>query len=65
MIGSAVLRGQYVEVRDERGNQLCSKYVGSDGQLMGYTGSSFSVKRGQYVEVYDEKGNQLSSNYVG
>lgn len=65
MIGSAIKEGSTIRVYDERGNQLCSKYVGSDGQLMGYTGSSFSVKEGSTVRVYDEKGNQLSSKYVG
>lgn len=65
MIGSVIKEGSTIYAYDERGNQLCSKYVGSDGQLMGYTGSSFSVKEGSTVYVYDEKGNQLSSKYVG
>ena len=65
MIGSVIQKGQWVYAYDERGNQLTSVHAGSDGQLMGYTGSSFSVKKGQWVYVYNEKGNQLSSQHVG
>ena len=65
MIGSVIEEGSYVRAYDERGNQLCSKYIGSNDRLMGYTGTSFSIKEGSYVRVYDERGNQLSSKYVG
>ncbi|MBR5168797.1 MAG: hypothetical protein IKP62_07070 [Salinivirgaceae bacterium] len=66
MIGSVIEEGSYVRAYDERGNQLCSKYINRpNDRLMGYTGTSFSVKEGSYVRVYDEKGNQLSSKYVG
>lgn len=60
-IGSAIERGRMVYVYDEKGRQLCSKALGTDGGLMGYTGSSFSVKRGRMIYIYDEKGHQLSS----
>ncbi len=66
MIGTAVQKGDYVYVYDEKGYQLCCVYCGSNGQLMGYTGSSFSVKKDDnYVYVYDEKGYQLSCHYCG
>ncbi|WP_281071756.1 hypothetical protein [Succinivibrio dextrinosolvens] len=60
-IGSAIERGRMVYVYDEKGRQLCSKALGSDGCLMGYTGTSFSIRKGKMVYVYDEKGHQLSS----
>ena len=63
-IGSAIERGRMVYVYDEKGRQLCSKALGSDGGLMGYTGTSFYIKRGRMIYVYDEKGRQLSSKAV-
>lgn len=63
-IGSAIERGRMVYVYDEKGRQLCSKALGNDGGLMGYTGTSFSVRKGRMVYVYDEKGHQLSSKHV-
>ncbi len=64
MIGTAVQRGSTVYVYDEKGHQLTCVSCGSGGQLMGYTGSSFSVKRGSTVYVYDEKGRSLSCHRV-
>lgn len=64
MIGSVIQKGTCIEVYDEKGYTLCTKYVSSNGQLMGYTGSSFSVKDGNCVTVYDEKGYTLSTKYV-
>lgn len=60
-IGSAIERGRMVYVYDEKGRQLCSKALGCDGGLMGYTGTSFSIRKGRMIYVYDEKGHQLSS----
>jgi hypothetical protein len=65
MIGSVIEKNGYAFAYDEKGRELCNKYLGSDGQLMGYTGSSFSVKKNRYVFVYDEKGRELSNKYVG
>lgn len=42
MIGSVIKRGNTIYVYDERGKLLCTK---SGGDVMGYTGTSFSVKR--------------------
>ena len=61
MITTAVQRGNYVYVYDERNCQVASQY----GQLQGYTGSTFSVKRDNYVYTYDERGCQISSYYSG
>ena len=56
MIGTAVQKGDYVYVYDEKGHQLTYQR----GQLQGDTGSSFSIRNGDYVYVYDEKGHQMS-----
>ena len=61
MITTAVQRGNYVYVYDERNCQVASQY----GQLQGYTGSTFSVKRDNYVYTYDEHNCQISSYYSG
>ena len=65
MIASAVQKGSYVYLYNERGGQLCSIYCGNDGSLQGYTASTVSIRKGSYVYVYDEKGSQKSSIYVG
>lgn len=57
-IGSAVQRGGYVYIYDEKGRQLGMVPAGEG--LQGYTGSSVSVRRGAYVYTYDERGRQLS-----
>ncbi|MBR2195645.1 MAG: hypothetical protein IJ911_08520 [Salinivirgaceae bacterium] len=58
MIGSAIQKGDWIYVYDEKGSQLCSM----TGQLQGYTGTSFSVKKNGWIYVYDERGSQLSSH---
>ena len=61
MIASAVQRGSYVYVYNERGGQLCALPCGNDGSLQGYTASTVSIKRGNYIYIYDEKGSQKSA----
>jgi hypothetical protein len=64
MIASAVQKGNYVYVYDERGSQKCSIFC-QDGSLQGYTGTTVSIRKGNYVYVYDETGSQKSSVFVG
>lgn len=61
-IGSAVQRGSYAYVDDERGRQLTMVPAGNGPQdgLKGSTGATVSVRRGGYVYTHDEKGRQLS-----
>jgi len=61
-IGSAVDRRGLVHVYDPKGRQLCVIQGGSkpkDG-IIGYTGSTVSIRRGDLVHTYDEKGRHLS-----
>ena len=51
-IGSAVQKGAWVYVYDEKGHQLTS----ISGELMGYTGSSFSVKKEHGFMFMTKKG---------
>jgi uncharacterized protein YheU (UPF0270 family) len=62
-IGTAVQRGAFVIVYNEKGRQLCTLSAGTgpnDG-LYGFTGSSVSIRRGNFVITYNERGQQVSS----
>lgn len=61
-IGSAVQKGRFVYVYDERGRQLTSIAAGmqSGDGLQGYTSSTVSIRKGSFLYVYNEKGRQLS-----
>jgi len=58
-IGSAVQRGSFVYVYDEKGRQLATVPAGEG--MQGYTGSTVSVRRGAFVYTYDERGRQIST----
>ena len=60
-IGSAIERGSLICVYDEHGHTLFSKAKGSaptDG-LLGFTGSTVTVRFGSIIYTYDEKGMTL------
>ncbi|HEC1752376.1 TPA: hypothetical protein R1706_000238 [Campylobacter lari] len=55
--------GSFVEVYD--GNRrLYTKPINKKygDALMGFTGSSVSIKEGAFIKTYDEKGNQISAH---
>ena len=57
-ITTAVQRGSFIYVYDDRNQVSCTLSVGSqpgDG-LKGFTNSTVSVQRGAFIYVYDEKG---------
>ena len=57
-IGSAIERGSFICVYDEHGITLFSKARGSgpkDG-LLGFTGSTVTVRFGSIIYTYDERG---------
>jgi hypothetical protein len=61
MIGSAIERGSQVFVYDERGQMLFSKARGSgpkDG-LLGFTGSTVTVRSGSIIYTYGKDGMVL------
>ena len=59
MIQSAIQRGNYVYVYNEKNQQIFSQ----SGTLQGYTSTSVSVKNGNYVSVYNDKGQKIASHY--
>ncbi len=58
-IGTAVQRGSFIYVYDEKGRQLAALSAGEG--LQGYTGSTVSVRRGSFIYTYDERGRQVST----
>lgn len=58
-IGVVVEKGRMAYVYDESGRQLCTKDIGSNGGLVGYTGSSFAIRKDRVIYVYDQQGKQL------
>jgi hypothetical protein len=62
-IGSVTQRGNVAVIYDEAGRQLSMIQVGfgpNDG-LLGYTGSSVSLRFGAMILTYDARGRQISS----
>ena len=61
MIGSALERGSLIVVYDETGMSLFSKSKGSgphDG-LLGFTGSTVTVRFGSVIYTYGEHGQTV------
>ena len=61
MIGSALERGSLIVVYDEKGMSLFSKAKGSgphDG-LLGFTGSTVTVRFGSVIYTYGERGQTV------
>ena len=58
MIGSALECGSLIVVYDEKGMSLFSKAKGSGPQdgLLGFTGSTVTVRHGSVVYTFDVKG---------
>jgi hypothetical protein len=66
MIGSAIERGSLVFVYDERGLMLYSKPKGSGPQdgLLGFTGSSVTIRSGSTATTYGPTGQMIYSKPV-
>jgi hypothetical protein len=62
-VATAVERGAYINVYDERGSLICS--VPAHNGLVGYTSSTVSVRQGAYVLVFNDRGQQISSAPAG
>lgn len=63
-IASVVQRSSSAIVYDEKGKTLITKNLGSDGKILGYTSSTFTIQKGSSVFVFDEKGKTLSTRPV-
>ena len=60
-IGSAIERGSLICVYDERGTTLFQKARGSGAKdgLLGFTGSTVTVRFGSIIYTYDERGETV------
>lgn len=58
MIATAIQRGSFVYVYNERGSQMFSL----SGELHGFTSTTVSIRRGSFIYVYNDKGSQISSH---
>ena len=63
MIGSALERGSFIFVYDEHGRTLFSKakWSGPKDGLLGFTGSTVTMRHGSLVHTYDEHGMKIYS----
>ena len=61
MIGSALERGSLIVVYDEKGMSLFSKSKGSGPQdgLLGFTGSTVTVRFGSVIYTYGAHGQTV------
>lgn len=61
-IASAVQKGNFVYIYDERGRQLTTIAAGggSHDGLQGYTATTVSIRKGNFIYIYDERGHQKS-----
>lgn len=62
-ITTVVQRGYHVYVYDEKSRQTAIIPAGNGPNegLMGYTGSSVSIRRGAFVYIYDGNGQQTGA----
>jgi hypothetical protein len=66
-IATAVQRGSFVYVYDEKGSQMfiLSAGGGEKDGLAGYTSTTVSIRRGSFIYIYNEKGSQVSTVSAG
>lgn len=59
MIGYAIQKGNRVYVYDDKNHEITNK----DGELLGFSSSSYEVKKDHQINVYDEHGRILKTYY--
>jgi hypothetical protein len=66
VIESAIERGSLIYAFDEHGMTLFAKAKGSgpDDGLLGFSGSTVTVRFGSTIDTYDEKGMTLYAKEV-
>ena len=60
-IETAVQKTSYIQIYGEHGSILGSIPTEFGDILMGFTGSSVTVKKGGFINVYNEHGARISS----
>lgn len=64
-IETVVPRGCYLSILGEHGRILGSIPLETGDMLMGFTGSTVSVKKGIFMCVYNEHGVKVSTHPMG
>lgn len=59
MIGYAIQKGNRVYVYDDKNNEITNR----EGQLLGFSSTSYVVKNGRQTNVYDEHGRILRTQF--
>ena len=59
MIGTVKQEGSWIKIYDENGIYKAS--ISACDGLVGFTGSTVSVKEGSWTKIYDENGNYKST----
>ena len=59
MIGYAIQKGNRVHVYDDKNHEITNK----EGQLLGFSPTSYVVKNGRQTNVYDEYGRILRTQF--
>ena len=63
-IETAVQKSSYIQIYGAHGRILGSIPTNSGDMLMGFTGSSVSVRKGDFICVYDEHGVRIGSQPI-
>jgi len=64
MISAVIQRGTEVHVYNERGQIVKCIYIGNNGMLLGFTGTTVTVKREDTAYVYNDKGSVIKTFYA-
>ena len=63
-IETVIQKSSYIQIYGEHGRILGSIPTNSGDMLMGFTGSSVSVRKGDFMCVYDEHGVRTGSQPI-
>lgn len=63
-IETAVQKSAYIQIYGEHGRILGSIPTNYGDMLMGFTGSSVSVRKGDFICVYNERGVRTSTQPI-
>lgn len=56
MIATVKVQGQFAYICNEKGQITKTIAMGADGQLVGYTHNSVTIKKGKFITIYNEDG---------
>ena len=63
-IETVIQKSSSIQIYGEHGRILGSIPTNSGDMLVGYTGSSVSVRKGNFICIYNEHGTRISSQSI-